>query len=777
MNEPDLPRIDWRVILNRAAPPRRAWGRVRAAQLKAVGTSIKIAAAGHVLSAAAMVLVLDGQVPRTWLLSWLAVVMACTIVALLAWHQTRGRELHSVSRRAIDRVAYHAALFGCIWAWPANYVFGGLDHSLQLVVCVVTICMMAGAAFTFGTVPGAAGAYIVSLGATTSNMLYSSQASFVHLVGLAYTGGLFLIIMNNGRVFMERKCVELALAERTDTVSLLLREYEDSDADWLWQTNSQLCFQNVSARFARAVGRSAEALEGKSIMALLPAAEETGPAAARTLSLFHAARDERAPFSEVVVPVSGGDGLKAIELSARPRFSEGGRFLGYRGVGSDVTETRRAAERIEHMARHDALTGLANRLQLTESLAAALDEAAPANRSCALLLVDIDRFKTVNDSLGHLAGDSLLRQVADRFSASLGRGMMAGRLGGDEFAIVMPDASDTDAVERVARQLVDALDQPFGYDGQHLFVGASVGIAFGPLNGGTVEELIRSADLALYRAKAEGGGRICFYDPSLYSQVEERRRLELLIPGALEAEEFALVYQPVIGGGGTIAGMEALLRWNSKELGTVEPARFIPIAEETGFLTRLGEWALRRACMDAALWPSSVKVAVNVSPRQLHDAGFLLTLVSALSQAGLDPRRLELEITETVFLNLTQHTQKALQQIRGLGVGLSLDDFGTGYSSLGYLREGDFDTLKIDQSFIRDLKHADAESSAIVRAVVALAGSLGLRTVAEGVETQDQLEIVRNLGCDLAQGFALSAPIPADQARALLSNTRTLAAA
>ncbi len=777
MSETDLPRLDWRVILNRTTPPRRAWGRVRAAQLKSIGMSLKFAMWGQVLNALIMAWVLDGQVPREQLIGWLAVVLGCTFVTLLVWRQWRGRELHSVSRRAIDRIAYHAALFGCIWAWPASYVFDMVGHSEQLLICVVTVCMMAGAAFTFATVPSAAGAYIVSLGSATANMLSSDSNPLMHMLSFAYTGGLFLIIMNNGRMFMERKCVELALAERTDTVSLLLREYENSDADWLWQTNSQLCFQQVSARFARAVGQPVGSLEGASILSLLARPEDLGTSAARTLGLVHAALDHRSPFAEMVVPVAGSDGLKWIELSARPRYSSGSRFLGYRGVGSDVTEARRTAERIEHMARHDALTGLPNRLQLTEDLSSALERATRLGRACAMLLIDIDRFKTVNDSLGHVAGDNLLRQIAARFAPLLGRGVTAGRLGGDEFAMIVADASDSGAVQQLALQLVDSLDQPFVYDGQHLFVGASIGIAFGPINGPSVEDLIRNADLALYQAKNEGGNRVCFYDPSLHAQVEERRLIELVMRSALDNEEFALAYQPVIDAKGDVVALEALLRWQNEELGVIEPARFIPIAEETGFLARLGEWVLRRACAEAALWPSHVKVAVNVSPRQLQDAGFLLTLVSALSHAGLDPRRLELEITETVFLNLTSQTQKALQQIRGLGVGLSLDDFGTGYSSLGYLREGDFDTLKIDQSFIRDVRQSDAESTAIVRAVVALADSLGLRTVAEGVETEEQLKIVRGLGCDLAQGFLISNPLPAADARALLGARRGLAAA
>jgi diguanylate cyclase (GGDEF)-like protein len=451
--------------------------------------------------------------------------------------------------------------------------------------------------------------------------------------------------------------------------------------------------------------------------------------------------------------------------------------MGYHGVGSDVTQARQAAERIEHMARHDALTGLPNRLLLIEALGEGLDRAMAEDGACAVLLLDLDRFKTVNDSIGHVAGDHLLQQVSSRFGGLIREGMTAGRLGGDEFAVVIPAAGPAPEVERLARDIIDAMRQPFIYEGQHLFVGASIGIALGPCDGNSVEELIRNADLALYRAKDEGGNGVQFYEPGLHAAAEERRRLELAMRSALDQGEFSLAYQPVVDAGTSrVEGFEALLRWTNPELGSIPPAKLIPIAEETGLLGRIGEWVLRSACAEAAAWPAGARLSVNVSPCQLQEPGFMLTLISALSQSGLDPQRLELEITETVFLNVTPLTRKVLQQIRTLGVRLAIDDFGTGYSSLGYLKKGNFDTLKIDRSFIASVSPADQESTAIVRAVVALAGSLGMTTVAEGVETQEQLDIVRALGCEKVQGYIFSDPLPAAEARSLLRGKRRQAA-
>jgi diguanylate cyclase (GGDEF)-like protein len=577
---------------------------------------------------------------------------------------------------------------------------------------------------------------------------------------------------------MQRKCLDIALEERRETVSLLLREFENSDADWLWQTNGQLTFQNVSARFARAIGREVDELEGAPFVDLLKLVPRSDQSVRRAVAAIEAAIGRREPINDIVVPLGVGDDFKNIELSARPTFSKQGRFIGYHGVGSDVTESRLAADRIAHMARHDALTGLPNRLQLLDNLADALATTKARGEECAVLLVDLDRFKTINDSLGHVAGDHLLQQVARCFETVISDDMTAGRLGGDEFAIVVPCVESRDELEQLCLALVGALQGPFLYRDQRLFVGASIGAAIGPADGDSVEELIRNADLALYRAKAGSGNDVRFYEPSFHARAEERRRIELALHSAVDAGEFTLNYQPVVDAGTLkIRSFEALLRWHNAELGQIPPDKFIPIAEETGMLGRIGEWVLRTACREAATWPSEISIAVNVSPRQLRDPGFIVTLVSALTQAGLEPHRLELEVTETVFLELTSATQKALQQIQSLGVRLAMDDFGTGYSSLGYLRKADFDTLKIDRSFVSTISASNPESTAIIRAVVALAGSLGMKTVAEGVSTDEQLQLVRALGCDRIQGYIFSRPVSGSTVKAMLGENKNRAAA
>jgi len=779
MTEKSLPKLDWRVVFNRAVPPdAKGWGRVRAAQLREMGRAMVIGAWGQTINALLVAYMLYATVPPAHLAAWL--VSLAILVHYIARNKGKlaKREIHSLPKQPINRVAYHSVFFGLVWAMPARYFFEFANHGQQLALCVITATMMAGAAFIFSPIPAAAAAYVVIMGVVVTRMLLTTDSLVIASIGPIYTAAMLMMVLQNGRAFMQRKCLDIALEERSETVSLLLREFESSDADWLWHTNASLAFNNVSARFARAIGRSPEELEGMTVLDLFGEVPRTDQSVRRSMATAEAALSRREAITELIVPLPVGDGIKNIEISARPTFNKQGRFTGYQGVGSDVTATRLAADRIAHMARHDALTGLPNRLQLLENLEQALAAAKARGEQCAVLLVDLDRFKTINDSLGHVAGDHLLQQVARCFETVISDEMTAGRLGGDEFAIILPSVATKAEVEQLCLALVGALQGPFLYRDQRLFVGASIGAAFGPGDGDSVEELVRNADLALYRAKAGNGNDIRFYEPSFHARAEERRKIELALHGAVDAGEFTLNYQPVVDAGTLqIRSFEALLRWHNEELGQISPAKFIPIAEETGMLGRIGEWVLRTACVEAMSWPADISIAVNVSPKQLHDPGFIVTLVSALTQAGLEPHRLELEVTETVFLELTGATRKILQQIQSLGVRLAMDDFGTGYSSLGYLRQADFDTLKIDQSFVRAISLEDPESTAIIRAVVALAGSLGMKTVAEGVATEEQLQLVRTLGCDRVQGYIFSRPLTDNAARALLGQPKRRAAA
>jgi diguanylate cyclase (GGDEF)-like protein len=429
----------------------------------------------------------------------------------------------------------------------------------------------------------------------------------------------------------------------------------------------------------------------------------------------------------------------------------------------DVTERRQAEAKIMHMARHDALTNLPNRVLFKDRM----EQALARGDTLGVMFLDLDRFKGVNDSLGHSIGDALLCAVTERLQRVVSDVDTVARLGGDEFAIVQSKATPTQASE-LAAQIIDALVEPFDVRGHQVVIGTSIGIALAPNDGTEPDQLLRNADMALYRAKAEGRGTYHFFQPEMDAQMQERRRLELDLRKALAAEQFTLHYQPLIDiASGAVSGFEALLRWNHPERGMVPPDTFIPVAEEIGLIVPLGDWVLKQACRDAVKWPEQLTVAVNLSAVQFRNPTLALSVMAALGQSGLAASRLELEITETVLLQENRAVLDALHQFRKLGVRICMDDFGTGYSSLSYLRSFPFDKIKIDRSFIRELGK-ESDCVVIIRAVMRLGASLGMITTAEGVETEQQLDILRSEGCMQAQGFLFSRPKPASEIPAML---------
>lgn len=454
---------------------------------------------------------------------------------------------------------------------------------------------------------------------------------------------------------------------------------------------------------------------------------------------------------------------RAISVTHQPMAG------GWTATYEDVTERRTAEARIAHMARYDALTNLPNRVLFHEALEHALTFAR-RGRPLALHCLDLDQFKAVNDTLGHPVGDRLLQVVAQQLQDVVRGADTVARLGGDEFAIVQAALYTPHDATVLASRLVEMLAQPFGIDGHQITIGASVGIAFGPADGTDADELMKNADLALYRAKFEGRGTYRLFHSAMDAEMQERRLLELDLRYALQRGEFELLYQPLIDlHTQATAGFEALLRWRHPVRGTVPPGAFIPLAEEIGAIIPIGEWVLRQACLAAASWPDDLRVSVNLSPVQFKARDLVGTVRAVLQDSGLAPDRLELEITETVMLEDTAATLATLHELRGLGVRIAMDDFGTGYSSLSYLRCFPFDRIKIDQSFVRELGR-QRDCDAIVRAVIALGGELGMATTAEGVETPEQLRVLAQAGCSDIQGYLFSRPVPFDQIPILLKS-------
>jgi diguanylate cyclase (GGDEF)-like protein/PAS domain S-box-containing protein len=442
---------------------------------------------------------------------------------------------------------------------------------------------------------------------------------------------------------------------------------------------------------------------------------------------------------------------------------------GWVATHEDITERYRAEEHIARMARHDALTDLPNRVLLHEKMAEGLERVAAQVHSMAVLCLDLDNFKTVNDTLGHPIGDKLLRAVAERLGSGVRETDTVARLGGDEFAILHA-AADRSSSEALARRLVEIMATPIVIDGHEINTGISIGVAVAPDHGLAGDHLMKCADLALYHAKASGRGTFRFFEPDMDARIQARRALELDLRQALASGSFELAYQPQVRlANNELTGMEALLRWTRAGGGPVPPAEFIPIAEETGLIVPLGEWVLRTACAEAARWPDHIRVAVNLSPAQFRGRGLVSMVTHALAASGLPARRLELEITEAVLLRDDEAIRTTLHQLRALGVRISMDDFGTGYSSLSYLRSFPFDKIKIDRSFISDIDR-NRDNVAIIQAVARLGASLGIETTAEGIETHDQLELVRSAGCTEVQGYLVSPPCSAAMAFDLIGN-------
>ncbi|WP_342249797.1 putative bifunctional diguanylate cyclase/phosphodiesterase [Sphingomonas sp. OTU376] len=540
----------------------------------------------------------------------------------------------------------------------------------------------------------------------------------------------------------------------------LFRNYEAMNLGWFWATDAEGRITYISEGAARSLGQTGDALIGQDLVSLFKNPNDEADAERRRTMPFQMARQARFDAIPLLVDIVGEERWWA--LSGQPARDSRGGFSGYLGHGVDVTKEQRATRESIRLAMYDPLTGLPNRRRMGNLLDSTIAAFRSQERACALMLIDLDRFKAINDSLGHPVGDALLKQVAERLATIVGNPEQIARMGGDEFQVILPDAHNRVGISDLANRIIEALSHPYTINGSRCLIGASIGIAVSPFDASTSDELVRNADLALYAAKGAGRGRARFFSSDLLQVAEDRRLLEQDLIDALSNGELAVHYQPILSARSEdVTGFEALLRWNHPKRGRISPAIFIPIAEDANLIPQLGEWTLRQACMDAAKWPGELRVAVNVSPIQFASEALPAIVMSALANSGLKAERLELEITESVFLGETAETDARFAALKRLGVRLALDDFGTGYSSLGYLKSAPFDKIKIDQSFVRGTTEEGARNQAIIAAIVALANALGMETTAEGIESFDQLETMRRLNVSHIQGFLYSGAVAA----------------
>jgi diguanylate cyclase (GGDEF)-like protein/PAS domain S-box-containing protein len=562
------------------------------------------------------------------------------------------------------------------------------------------------------------------------------------------------------------------LSEREATRSnRLLDEVENNSPGWFWETNREGIITYISPKLAAWVGRGPGGLNNQlltSIVSETGGSNEQTQVGERTLAFY---LSTRTAFSELAAPAAVDGHERWWSISGRPVLDKFGHFRGFIGTGTDLTEQRRSEAEVNKLARFDPLTGLANRSETADLLRRALSVQPGILRPTGLMLLDLDRFKAVNDTMGHPAGDELLKQVAERLNRVIGQNGQVGRLGGDEFKIVLPGLDDPARLASLADAVINSISRSYQIQGSSISVGASVGVAIAPQDGESAEDLVRNADLALYAAKAAGRGVHRFYERTMHSAAEERRFIESDLRKALANGELRLVYQSIVAlESEKIIGFESLIRWNHPTRGPISPADFIPIAEESGLIEGIGEWTLRQACTEAAGWAVKARVAVNVSAIQFANPNFPALIAQVLAQSGLERDRLELELTESVFIADNDQTDAQFARLKKIGVRLALDDFGTGYSSLGYLKRAPFDKIKIDQSFVRGASLGHNRNAAIIKAIVTLAETMELETTAEGVETQDEVDFIRELGCSHIQGFVFGKPFEAEALRERLGS-------
>ncbi len=747
---------DWRgpahLIEERHAPA----GEVRTAQLKTISGFTFYSGSVQAVCAILFAILAWPYMSALLLIGWLALILGSISLS------TRWIRQASTVRRVDQQPASKiwiaigdSAVRAALWAsLPVYATLNGVPFDPTLVNGLIVVVMIV-SGISVAVIPGAVFAWITILTAGFGYAIWHTggetapmQTAILGIVAATTIVG-FLLLSRSWLKQINRAAV---LASQRANIQYLLQEYEDRGAGWLWQIDSELRLTYVSPQMGELLGYGTFQLLGQPLTEALGGKTSIGD-----LLCKH----ER--FDKFELALETDQRKFWMTLSGSPIFDQHDSFEGYRGVGLDITESKNSHERLAHLANVDVLTSLPNRSHVQGLLEEVMEQAAKRNIPCAILFLDLDGFKPVNDTFGHAKGDAVLKTVGRRLIDAVGNMGTVGRIGGDEFAVVINNAQSRRGVEALANKLIATVSAPYSIDNVQIRIGLSIGCAYAPIDGQAVDDLVRKADLALYHAKSQGRGTFCNFEPQMQLEAEERVRLEHDMRQAIGTSQFSLLYQPLVNAKSQrVTGFEALLRWQHPERGPISPVVFIPIAEESGLIGELGEWVLRTACLDAANWPEDITVAVNVSPLQLTTSALPNAVSNALKSARISASKLELEVTESVFMSGSGHSIDVLKRLRGLGVGVALDDFGTGYSSLGYLNKAVFHKLKIDSSFVREASSRD-ETVSIIKAIVMLAGSFRMTITAEGIETPEDFTRMRELGCHQLQGYLFGRPMPFEQ--------------
>jgi diguanylate cyclase (GGDEF)-like protein len=728
---------------------------------RSILVSLPLLAGSHALWSAVLVggLAAAGATAGLALLSGL--LLAILLLDLTLWVALRRLPLRPY--QGVRLTALHGGAVAALWLGAALAV----PAEAQTVLVKAALIAGAGSAIpVFFSIP-----LLMILAVATAFGVAALLPSDEPVIPIGAGFSLFLLCVGVSRsrqlLFAARQ--RLSLEWQAEKARRFVADFEASGRGWFWETNADGALTYLSEALAAHLGLAASELLGRRFEEVLLLDSDEGDDSRRTLG-FHLSA--RFPFADVVVRAPAADDVW-WQLSGNPNFDNYGRFLGFRGLGSNLSEQRRSEAEASKLARYDSLTNLPNRAMMRSMLDQALANADARRRGCALMIIDLDRFKQVNDTLGHPVGDKLLKKVAVRLTEVLGEDGQVGRLGGDEFEAILPGIEEESRLSELARRLIEQVSRPYKIEGHEIRIGTSVGIAVAVPGKTLAEGLIKDADVALYAAKADGRGTFRFFAQEMHALATERQVLEKDLREALANDQLTLLYQPIVDSvSEEVVAFEALLRWHHPVRGLLPPAVVIPLAEESGLMPRIGDWVLRTACAEAAKWPPHIRVAVNLSPVQFADPALAATVTGTLATSQIDPERLELEINEAVFLTDRKVTEATLARLRSLGVRLALDNFGTGHSGLGHLRDAPLDKIKIDQSFVRGAADPGSRNGAIVRAIVVLAESLGMDTTAEGAETIDELSLIRRLGCSQVQGFIFARPMPAEEALKLATESR-----
>jgi diguanylate cyclase (GGDEF)-like protein/PAS domain S-box-containing protein len=696
---------------------------------------------------------------------WAAMLLVVQLMGVRAWFVSRrSKPRQYASLKAIYRASLHSSLIGTIWGIAPFILLPNASLDAQVIFGIGLTGVLCGSGFALASTPQAVMSFLLPAYAGLMTALMTISGVAAPLVSaLMLTAFVLLsiaITIRYAKNFVMHIATELKVREQKDVISLFLKEYEDNASDWLWETDADGRFEHTSERLGRALGCSPEDIPGSDFLGALRALEaEECPQFQDIVRNI----EQRAAFREVEISLSVRGVTEWWRLSGKPTYDALNNFAGYIGTGSNITAEKNAEMRISMLAHSDVLTGLMNRAKFTEKLNHSVARLERYGTPFTVLYLDLDRFKLVNDTRGHPVGDKLLAAVAHRIRSIVRETDSVARLGGDEFAIILHESADAVYAAKLASRLIAEASAPYVIDGETFRIGMSAGIAIAPINGTRPDQILRNADLALYRSKQDGRGVFRFFESQMDSEVRERRTLEIEMRQALENNEFVLHYQPLVSSEtGKPTGMEALIRWNHPIRGFIPPLEFISIAEQSNLIQEIGDWTIREACRAAASWPDEMIVAVNLSVQHFMRSDIAGISAQALADSGLSAERLELEITESLLIDHTDDVIAKLRKIKEIGVTIAMDDFGTGYSSLSYLLKFPFDKIKIDRSFVIASSY-DEVAKAILRMISALGDTLGIRITAEGVETVEQVEFLRSIACHQLQGYYFAKPLTPEQ--------------